>query len=74
LKSAQANNSMRLYLKKPFPKIELVEWLKVKALSSSPSISKKKKKSYYHVTSASFDQEKTALQSSQENDIWLLFL
>jgi hypothetical protein len=33
LKPAQANT----YLKKPFTKIGLVEWLKVKALSSSPS-------------------------------------
>jgi hypothetical protein len=39
----RANNSMRPYLKKqPFTKIGLVEWLKVKALSSSPSTAKKK--------------------------------
>jgi hypothetical protein len=40
---------MRPYLekKKPFTKIGLVEWLKVKALSSSPSTTKKKKK--FHV-------------------------
>jgi hypothetical protein len=31
-------------LKKPFTKKVLVEWLKVKALSSSPSTAKKKKK------------------------------
>jgi hypothetical protein len=31
-KPAQTNSSVRLYLKKPFTKIELVEWLKVKAL------------------------------------------
>jgi hypothetical protein len=31
-------------LKKPFTKMGLVEWLKVKALSSSPSTAKKKKK------------------------------
>jgi hypothetical protein len=30
-------------LEKPFTKIGLVEWLKVKALSSSPSTAKKKK-------------------------------
>jgi hypothetical protein len=36
---------VRPYLKKPFIKIGLVEWLKVKALSSSPSTGKKKKKS-----------------------------
>jgi hypothetical protein len=35
---------VRPYLKKPFTKIGLVEWLKVKALSSSPSTAKKKKK------------------------------
>jgi hypothetical protein len=34
---------MRPYLKKPFTKIGLVEWLKVKALSSSPSTTEKKK-------------------------------
>jgi hypothetical protein len=39
-KPAWAN---RLYLEKPFTKIGLVEWLKVKALSSSPRTSKKKK-------------------------------
>jgi hypothetical protein len=36
---------MRPYLKKPFTKIALVEWLKVKALNSSPSTEFKKKKS-----------------------------
>jgi hypothetical protein len=44
LKPAQANSSARPYLKKPFTKIGLVEWLKLKTLSSSPSISKKKRK------------------------------
>jgi hypothetical protein len=29
-KTAQANSSMRPYLKKPFTKIRLMEWLKVK--------------------------------------------
>jgi hypothetical protein len=33
---------MRLHLEKPVTKIGLVEWLKVKALSSSPSTSKNK--------------------------------
>jgi hypothetical protein len=33
-KPAQANSSARLYLKKPFTKIGLVEWLKIKALCS----------------------------------------
>jgi hypothetical protein len=32
------------YLEKPFTKIGLMEWLKVKALSSSPSTAKEKKK------------------------------
>jgi hypothetical protein len=35
---------MRPYLEKPFTKKEVVEWLKVKAMSSSPSTSKKKEK------------------------------
>jgi hypothetical protein len=34
---------MKPYLKKPFTIIGLVEWLKVKALSSSPSTKKKLK-------------------------------
>jgi hypothetical protein len=37
LKPAWANTSARPYLKKPFTKLGLVEWLKVKALSSHPS-------------------------------------
>jgi hypothetical protein len=32
----------RHYLEKPFTKIGLLEWLKVKALSSSPSTAKNK--------------------------------
>jgi hypothetical protein len=35
---------MRPYLEKPFTKIGLVKRLEVKALSSSPSTAKKKKK------------------------------
>jgi hypothetical protein len=35
---------MRPYLEKPFTKIGLVEWLKVKALSSRPSTMKRKKR------------------------------
>jgi hypothetical protein len=38
------NSSARPYLKKPFTKIGLVEWLKVKALSSSPNTTKTKTK------------------------------
>jgi hypothetical protein len=43
LKPAQANSSARPYLEKFFTKIGLMEWLKVKALSSSPSTTKRKK-------------------------------
>jgi hypothetical protein len=35
-KPAKGNSSMRPYLEKPFTKIGLVEWLKVKAMSSRP--------------------------------------
>jgi hypothetical protein len=42
-KPAQANSSARPYLEKPFTKLGLVEWLKVKALSSSPSTTNKTK-------------------------------
>jgi hypothetical protein len=42
LKPALANSSSRPYLEKPFTKIGLVEWLKVKALSSRPLPQKKK--------------------------------
>jgi hypothetical protein len=34
---------MRPYVEKPFTKVGLMDWLNVKALSSSPSTSKKKK-------------------------------
>jgi hypothetical protein len=43
-KPGWATSSARPYLKKHFTKIGLAEWLKVKALSSSPSTAKKKKK------------------------------
>jgi hypothetical protein len=39
---------VRPYLGKPFTKIELVEWLKVKALSSSPNTTKKKNQKVKH--------------------------
>jgi hypothetical protein len=42
-KPAQANSSARPYLKKSFTKIGLVEWLKVKTLSSNSNTTKKKK-------------------------------
>jgi hypothetical protein len=41
-KPALANSSP--YLEKPFTKIGLMEWLKVKALNSSPSTAKNKTK------------------------------
>jgi hypothetical protein len=43
LKAVWAKKFMRPYLEKPLTKIELVEWLKVKALSSSPSTAINKK-------------------------------
>jgi hypothetical protein len=43
LKPDGASTSARPYLEKPFTKIGLVEWLKVKGLSLSPSITKERK-------------------------------
>jgi hypothetical protein len=43
-KASLGKQFMRPYLGKPFTKIGLVEWLKVKALSSNPSTANKKKK------------------------------
>jgi hypothetical protein len=43
-KPARANSSRDPILKKTFTKIGLVEWLKVKALTSSPSTAKKQNK------------------------------
>jgi hypothetical protein len=43
-KPAQANSLLDPISKKPFTKIGLVEWLKVKALSSNSSTAKKNKK------------------------------
>jgi hypothetical protein len=43
LKPAQANSSGDPISKNPSQKIGLVEWFKVKALSSSPNTKKKKK-------------------------------
>jgi hypothetical protein len=45
-KPAPENSSTIPYLKNPFTKIGLVEWLKVKALSSSPSTAKKTNPQY----------------------------
>jgi hypothetical protein len=44
LKPAQANSSVRPCLENTHPKKGLGEWLKVKALSSSPSTTKNKNK------------------------------
>jgi hypothetical protein len=46
-KPARENSFKRPYLEKPFTKIGLMEWLKVKALSSSPSTTRKKKSTHY---------------------------
>jgi hypothetical protein len=43
-KPARANSFSRPYLKKPFTKIGLVEWLKMKTLRSSPNTKKKENK------------------------------
>jgi hypothetical protein len=43
-KPVWANISQNPISKKPFTKIGLVDWLKVKALNLSPSTAKKKKK------------------------------
>jgi hypothetical protein len=51
LKPAQANRSKDPISINPSQKIGLVEWLKVKALNSSPSTTKKKKKKYQHMGS-----------------------
>jgi hypothetical protein len=41
-KARMGKSLIRSYLEKPFTKIELVRWLKVKTLSSSPSTVRKK--------------------------------
>jgi hypothetical protein len=41
LNLARAKSSVRLYLEKPFTKIGLVKWLKVRALSSNSRYQKK---------------------------------
>jgi hypothetical protein len=42
-RGSKPDRANRPYLEKPFTKIGLVEWLKVKTLSSNPSTTKKKK-------------------------------
>jgi hypothetical protein len=42
--SALGIQTQQVYLEKPFTKLGLMEWLKVKALSLSPSTAKRKKK------------------------------
>jgi hypothetical protein len=44
LKPAQANSSARPYLEKTFHKKGLVEWLKVQALNSSHSTTKRRRR------------------------------
>jgi hypothetical protein len=44
VQSQPGKEFVRLHLEKPLSKIGLVEWLKVKALSSSPNTAKRKKK------------------------------
>jgi hypothetical protein len=53
---------MRPYLKKAFTKTGPVEWLKVKALSSSPSTAKKKKKKIDIVKLMKTKQKKRTLK------------
>jgi hypothetical protein len=49
-KSTRANSSQDPVLKNPSQKIGLVEWLKVKALSSSPSTKKRKEPRFFSPT------------------------
>jgi hypothetical protein len=49
---------VRSYLEKPFTNIGLVEWLKVKALSSSPSTEKTKENSLVRGETPSVGEEK----------------
>jgi hypothetical protein len=44
--SALGIQTQQVYLEKPFTKLGLMEWLKVKALSLSPSTAKRKKKKH----------------------------
>jgi hypothetical protein len=44
LKPARANSFERPYLEKPFTKIGLVEWLKIKALSSTAKTKQQQQK------------------------------
>jgi hypothetical protein len=81
LKPTRENSSTRHYLKKPFTKIGLVEWFKVKALSSSPSTEKKKKNSIFVPNSCFFCfvfirhlGSANLLFSSYLENFWSLFL
>jgi hypothetical protein len=65
-KPAWANSSVRLYLEKPFTKIGLMEWLKVKAPGSSPSTTHTKKKK----TQTKSNQKKV-LGSQHPGGSWL---
>jgi hypothetical protein len=70
MKPAQENSFSRPYFKKPFTKTELVEWLKVNTLSSSPSTTKKvykeEGKNVFHICISDF-----SLCSFCNNDIFI---
>jgi hypothetical protein len=51
LEASPGKKFTRPYLEKPFTKTELVEWLKVKVLSSNPSMAKKKKNLHFTLQS-----------------------
>jgi hypothetical protein len=57
---------MRHYLEKPFTKIGLMEWLKVKTLTSSPSTTKKKKEESKRKVEG-LHQTKKLLHSKENN-------
>jgi hypothetical protein len=69
-KPAQTNTS-RDPIEKPFIKIGLVKWLKVKALSSSPSTAKNKNKRNHTV--CTFQQCKISSFSTSKPTFALLF-
>jgi hypothetical protein len=57
---------MRPYFKKPFTKIGLDKWLKVKTLSSSPSTAKKKKRKKKLIVVPKTEQENNTISSERE--------
>jgi hypothetical protein len=67
-----ANSFLRPYLEKPFTKIGLVEWLKVKVLSSSPSMAKIKtrnKREITHLNSQFMTQSVHVYHACQNGDV-----